>query len=127
MYKDHDKSAPFFGLFRFHQSKQRSKDMASLSLISHKERIIRDGLLNGIISSNDEFSRLDDPKLSLEKMREKAGSIINKGEKLLVKMNSKRQTATRISKSIPKTATIRKEDSRLSLIIVLSPTLPSFL
>ena len=27
IYKDHDKNAPFFGLFRFHESKQRSKDI----------------------------------------------------------------------------------------------------
>src|SRR5688572_6158655 len=79
MYKDHDKNAPFFGLFRFHESKQRSKDITSLSLMSHKERIIRDGLINGNISSRDEFSRLDDHNLSLEKMYDKAGSIIKQG------------------------------------------------
>lgn len=54
MYKDHDKNAPFFGLFRFHESKQRSKDMTSLSLISHRERIIQDGLINANIS-HEEF------------------------------------------------------------------------
>lgn len=62
MYKDHDKNAPFFGLFRFHSPKQRSKDMASLSLMSHRERIIRDGLTNANISY-EEFSKLDDHKV----------------------------------------------------------------
>ena len=109
MYKDHDKSAPLFGLFRFHESKHRSKGMASLSLISHRERMIRDGLLNKNISSHDEFSRLDDPELSLGKIREKARYLIKEGEKVLVKINSKIQTASRNFESIPKNATIRKE------------------
>lgn len=108
MYKDHDKDAPFFGLFRFHESKQRSKDMASISLLSHRERIIRDGLIKGNITS-EEFSRLDDHKLSLEKMYSRAGSIIKQSEKLLIKMNSKRQVANGNSKVIPKNATIRKD------------------
>jgi hypothetical protein len=109
IYKEHDKSAPFFGLFRSHESKQRSKDMASLSLISHREHIIRDGLLNGIISSHNEFFRLDDPELSLKKIHEKAGFLINKGEKLVVEMNSNMKIANRNSKTIPQHATIRKE------------------
>ncbi|HET9807214.1 MAG TPA: hypothetical protein VFP49_09920 [Nitrososphaeraceae archaeon] len=50
--------------------------MTSISLISHREHIIRDGLLNKNISSCDEFSRLDDSELSLKKIREKAGSLI---------------------------------------------------
>jgi hypothetical protein len=108
MYKDHDKNAPFFGLFRFHESKQRSKDMASLSLISYRERIIREELLNGNITL-DEFSILDNHKLSLDKMYEKAGSIIKQGEKLIVEMNSKMEIANKNSKTIPKNATIRKE------------------
>ena len=108
IYKDHDKNSPYFGLFRFHESKQRSKDITSLSLISHRERIIRDGLINENIS-RDEFSRLDDHKLSLDKMYEKGGSIIKQCEKLLVKMNSKREIANRNSKTIPQNATIRKE------------------
>ena len=109
IYKDHDKNAPFFGLFRFHESKQRSKDMASLSLISHRERIIRDGLINGNIINHNEFSRLNDPELSLKKMREKAIFLIKESEKVLVKLNSKIQTASRNFKSIPESATIRKE------------------
>jgi len=108
IYKDHDKNAPFFGLLRFLESKQRSKDMASLSLISHREFLIRDGLLNRNITHN-EFSRLDDHKLSLEKMYDKAGFLINKGEKLVVEMNSKMKIANRNSKTIPQHATIRKE------------------
>ena len=91
IYKDHDKNSPYFGLFRFHESKQRSKDLTSISLISHRERIIQDGLINeNISSSRDEFSGLDDHKLSLEKMYEKAGSIIKQGEGLVAKMNSKK-------------------------------------
>jgi hypothetical protein len=109
MYKDHGKNSPYFRLFRFHKSKQRSNDMTSLSLMSHKERIIRDGLINGNITSSDEFFKLDDHKLSLDKMYEKGGSIIKQGEKLLVKMSSKRQVVNRNSKSIPRNATIRKE------------------
>ena len=108
IYKDHDKNSPYFGLLRFHSSKKRSKDLASISLMSHRERIIQDGLINGNIS-RDEFSRLDDHILSLKKMYGKAGSIIKQSEKLLLKMNSKRQIADRNSKSIPKNATIRKE------------------
>jgi hypothetical protein len=108
IYRDHDKNAPFFRLFRIHESKQRSKDMASLSFISHRERIIRDGLINENIS-RDEFYKLDDHKLSLDKMYEKGGSIIKQSERLLVKMNSKRQVVNRNSKSIPRNATIRKE------------------
>ncbi len=110
VYEEHDKNAPFFGLFRLHESKQRSKDMASLSLISHREHIIRDGLINGNINSHEEFSKLDDHKLFLKKMYEKASSIIKQGEKLLVKINSKRQIARKKnSKSLPNNATIRKE------------------
>jgi hypothetical protein len=108
IYKDHDKNLPYFGLFRFHESKQRSKDITSLSLISHRERIIRDGLINENIN-RDEFSKLDDHKLYLDKMYEKGGSIIKQGEKLLVKMNSKIQVVNRNFKSIPRNATIRKE------------------
>ena len=110
LYKDHDQDAPFFGLFRFHSPKQRSKDMASLSLISHRERIIRDGLINGNINcSRDEFSKLDDHKLFLEKICEKAGSLIKESGKVLVKINSKRQIARKNSKSLSNNATIRKE------------------
>ena len=109
IYKDHTKNSPYFGLFRFHDSKQRSKDMTSILLMSHRERIIRDGLINGNISSYNEFSRLDDHKLSLEKMYEKAGSIIKQGEKLVIEMNSKREIANRNSKTIPQNATIREE------------------
>ena len=109
MYKDHDKYSPYSGLLRFHESKQRSKDMTSLSLISHRERIIRDGLLNKNITSQDEFYRLDDPEISLEKIYEKAGSLIKESEKALVKINSKIQITYRNSKSIPQNATIRKE------------------
>jgi hypothetical protein len=108
MYKEHNKNAPYFGLLRFHESKQRSKDITSLSLISYRERIIRDGLINENIN-RDEFSKLDDHKLYLDKMYEKGGSIIKQGEKLLVKMNSKRQVVNRNFKSIPRNATIRKE------------------
>jgi hypothetical protein len=108
MYKDHDKNAPFFGLFRFHESKQRSKDMASLSLMSNRERIIQDGLINGNFI-HDEFSRLDDHKLSLKKMYDKAGSIIKQGESLVAKMNSKREIANRNFQVIPQNATIREE------------------
>ena len=71
MYKDHDKNAPFFGLFRFHESKQRSKDMASISLISHREGIIQDGLINGNFTSRNEFSKLDNTQISLKKIRMK--------------------------------------------------------
>ena len=81
--------------------------MASLSFLSHRERIIQDGLMNGNINSLDEFSRLDDHELSL-KMFEKAGSIIKEGEKLVVEMNTKRSIANRNSKTIPKNTTIRK-------------------
>ena len=109
IYKDHDKNSPYFGLFRFHDSIQRSKDITSISLLSHRERIIRDGLINGNISSRDEFSRLDDLKLSLEKMREKSIFLIKESEKVLVKINSKIQTTSINFKSIPKKATIRKE------------------
>lgn len=108
IYKDHDKNSPYFGLLRFHSSKKRSKDLASISLMSHRERIIQDGLINGNISC-DGFSRLDDHVLSLKKMHEKAGSLIKECGKVLVKMNSKRQIADRNSKSIPRNATIRKE------------------
>jgi hypothetical protein len=108
IYKDHDKNSPYFGLFRFQNSKQRSKDLNSISLMSHRERIIQDGLINENIN-RDIFSRLDDPELSLEKIREKAGSIIKQGEKLVVEMNSKREIANRNSKTIPQNATIRKE------------------
>jgi hypothetical protein len=108
VYDEHDKNSPYFGLFRFHESKQRSKDITSLSFISHRERIIREGLLSKNISHN-EFSKLDDHELSLEKMYDKAGSIIKQGEKLFVKINSKIQIANRNSKSIPKNATIREE------------------
>jgi hypothetical protein len=108
MYKDHDKNAPFFGLFRFHESKKRSKDMASLSLMSHRERIIRDGLINTNISY-EEFSKLDDHELSVKKMYEKAGLIIKQSEGLVAKMNSKREITNRNSKAIPKNATIREE------------------
>jgi hypothetical protein len=108
MYKDHDKNAPFFGLFRLHSPKQRSKDMASLSLMSHRERIIRDGLINANISY-EEFSKLDDHKLSVKKMYEKAGLIIKQSEGLVAKMNSKREIANRNFKVIPKNATIREE------------------
>ena len=110
VYENHDKNLPYAGLFRFNESKQRFKGMTSLSLISHREHIIRDGLINGNInSSRDEFSKLDDHKLFLEKMYEKAGSIIKQGEKLLVKINSKRQIARKNSKFLPNNATIRKE------------------
>jgi hypothetical protein len=109
MYKEHDKIAPFFELFRFHESKQRSKDMASLSLISHRECIIRDGLINRNFTSRNEFSRLDDPELSLKKIREKTGSLITESEKVLVKINSKIQKSSRNFEFIPKKATIRKE------------------
>ena len=102
MYKDHDKNAAFFGLLRFHESKQSSKDIASLSLISHRERIIRDGLLNKNISSHDEFSRLDDPKLSLEKMREKAKYLIKEGEKVLVKIIQKYKLLVKTLSPYPK-------------------------
>ncbi len=86
------------------------KEMTSLSLISHREHIIRDGLINGNINSRDEFSKLDDHKLLLKKMYEKASSIIKQGEKLLlVKINSKRQIVRKNSKSLPNNATIRKE------------------
>jgi hypothetical protein len=108
MYKDHDKNAPFFGLFRFHESKQRSKDMASLSLMSHRERIIRDGLTNANINYG-EFAKLDDHKLSVKKMYEKAGSIIKQGEGLVAKMKSKKEIIKRNSKRIPENATIREE------------------
>jgi hypothetical protein len=108
MYKDHDKNAPFFGLFRLHSPKQRSKDMASLSLMSHRERIIRDGLTNANISYED-FSRLDDHKLSVKKIYEKSGSIIIQSESLVAKMNSKREIAKRNFKVIPQNATIREE------------------
>lgn len=108
MYKDHDKNAPFFGLFRFHGTKQRSKDMASLSLMSHRERIIRDGLTDANISY-EEFSKLDDHKLSLKKMYDKTGSIIKQSENLVAKMNSKKEIANRNSKTIPQNATIREE------------------
>jgi len=108
MYLDHSKNAPFFGLFRFHESKQRSKDMASLSLMSHRERIIRDGLTNANISYG-EFSKLDDHKLSVKKMYEKAGSIIKQSESYVTKRNSKRKFANRNFKVIPKNATIREE------------------
>ncbi len=109
VYKDHTKNSPYFGLLRFHESKQRSKDMTGLSLISHREHIIQDGFINGNITSRNEFSRLDDPQLSLEKICEKAISLIKESEKVLVKINSKTQTASRNSKSIPTKATIRKE------------------
>jgi hypothetical protein len=108
MYKDHDKNAPFFGLFRFHSPKQRSKDMASLSLMSHRGRIIRDGLTNANISY-EEFSKLDDHKLSLRKMYDKAGSIIKQSEGLVAKMNSKKEFANRNFQVVPKNATIRVE------------------
>ena len=108
MYKDHDKNAPFFGLFRFHSPKQRSKDITSISLMSHRERIIQDGLTNANISYED-FSKLDDHKLSVKKMYEKAGSIIKKSESLVARMNSKREITNRNSKAIPKNATIREE------------------
>ena len=106
MYKDHDKSAPFFGLFRFHESKQRSKDMANLSLLSHRERIIRDGLINANIS-HEEFSNLDDPELSRKNTRKSRFSY--QSEKVLVKINSKIETANRNSKSIRQNAIIRKK------------------
>ena len=109
IYNKHYKNLPYFRLFRFHDSKKRSKDMASISLLSHRERIIRDGLINGNISSHTEFSRLDDHKLSLKKMYEKAGSIIKQGEKFVVKMDAKRQITNRNFQSIPNNATIRKE------------------
>lgn len=108
IYNNHYKNSPYFRLFRFHDSKQSSKDITSISFMSHRERIIRDGLINENIS-RDEFSRLDDHKLSLEKMYEKAGSIIKHGEKLFVKINSKREIAKRKSNGIPPNATIRKE------------------
>jgi hypothetical protein len=108
MYLDHSKNAPFFGLFRFHSPKQRSKDITSLSLMSHRERILRDGLTNANISYK-EFSKLDDHKLSVKKMYEKAGSIIKQSEGLVAKMNSKKEIANRNSKRIPKNATIREE------------------
>ena len=76
VYEEHDKNSPYSGLFRFQESKQRSKDITSLSLISHRERIIQDRLLNGNITSRNEFSRLDDPEISLKKMREKAIFLI---------------------------------------------------
>ena len=109
VYEEHDKNSPYSGLYRFQESKQRSKDITSLSMISHRERIIQDGLLNGNITSRNEFSRLDDPEISLKKMREKAIFLIKESEKVLVKINSKIQTASRNSKSIPQNATIRKE------------------
>jgi hypothetical protein len=108
MYKDHDKNAPFFGLFRFHSPKQRSKDMTSLSLMSHRESIIQDGLTNANISY-EEFSKLDDHKLSVKKMYEKAGLIIKQSESLVAKMNSKKEIANRNFKVIPQNATIRVE------------------
>jgi|GEM_PF-713312 len=108
MYKDHGKNAPFFGLFRLHSPKQRSKDMASLSLISHRGCIIRDGLTNANISY-EEFSKLADHKLSVKKMYEKAGLIIKQSEGLVAKMNSKREITNKNSKAIPKNATIREE------------------
>jgi hypothetical protein len=108
IYKDHDKNLPYFGLLRFHSSKKRSKDLASISLMSYRERIIQDGLINGNISRN-EFSRLDDHMLSLKKMRENAGSLITESEKVLVKINSKIQKSSRNFESSPKKATIRKE------------------
>jgi hypothetical protein len=64
VYEDHDKNSPYSGLYRFQESKQRSKDLTSLSMISHRERIIRDGLLNGNITSRNEFSRLDNTQIS---------------------------------------------------------------
>ena len=109
MYNDHEKNAPFFGLFRFHESRQRSTNITSISLMSYREHIIRDGLINRNFTSRNEFSRLDDPELSLKKMSEKAGSLIKESEKVLVKINSKIQTASINFKSIPKKATIRKE------------------
>lgn len=109
VYRDHSKNSPYFGLLRFHDSKQRSKDMTSISIMSYRERIIRDGLINGNSSSRYEFSKLDNHKLSLKKMYEKAGSIIKLGEKLLVKMDAKRQITNRNFQSIPNNATIRKE------------------
>ena len=88
-----------------------SKDlkMTSISIMSYRERIIRDELINGNSSSRYEFSKLDDHELSLKKMYEKTGSIIKQGEKLLVKINSKRQIARKNSKFLPNNATIRKE------------------
>ena len=83
--------------------------MTSISIMSYRERIIRDELINGNSSSRYEFSKLDDHELSLKKMYEKAGSIIKQGEKLLVKINSKRQIARKNSKFLPNNATIRKE------------------
>jgi cytochrome b involved in lipid metabolism len=109
MYKDHHQNSPFSGLYRFHESRQRTKDIISFSLISHRERIIRNGLIKGNITSRNEFSRLDDPELSLKKMREKEVFLIKESEKVLVKINSKIQIANKNSKSIPKNATIRKE------------------
>jgi hypothetical protein len=108
IYKDHDKNSPYFGLLRFHSSKKRSKDITTLSLMSHKERIIRDGLINANFSYK-EFSKLDDPKLSVKKMYEKAGSIIKQSESLVAKKNSKKEIANRNSKTIPENATIREE------------------
>ncbi|HET9805396.1 MAG TPA: hypothetical protein VFP49_00655 [Nitrososphaeraceae archaeon] len=81
VYEEHDKNVPFFGLFRFHESKERSKDLTSLSLISHRERIIRDGLINENISIRDEFSRLDDPELSLKKYVKKQDLLSKKVKK----------------------------------------------
>jgi hypothetical protein len=109
VYEEHDKNSLYSGLYRFQESKQRSKDITSLSMISHRERIIQDGLLNGNITSRNEFSKLDNTQISLKKMREKAIFLIKESEKVLVKINSKTQTANRNSKAIPKNATIRKE------------------
>jgi hypothetical protein len=52
--------------------------MASLSLMSHREHIIRDGLINGNFTNRDEFSRLDDHKLSLKKCMKKQDQLSNK-------------------------------------------------
>jgi hypothetical protein len=108
MYLDHSKNASFFRLFRLRSSRQRSKDITSLSLISHRERIIRDGLTNANINYG-EFAKLDDHKLSVKKMYEKAGSIIKQGEGLVAKMKSKKEIIKRNSKRIPENATIREE------------------
>ena len=125
MYKDHDKNASFSGLFRFHESRQRSRDMASLSLLSHRERIIRDGLINGNITSHDEFSKLDNHALSLKKMYEKAGLIIKQSEKLLVKMDSKREIANRNPCLIPfKKSNIYSNLLILGILHIDSPISP---
>ncbi|HJT83514.1 MAG TPA: hypothetical protein VJ697_03440, partial [Nitrososphaeraceae archaeon] len=109
VYEERDKNSPYSGLYRFHESKQRSKDLTSLSMISHREHIIQDGLLNRNITSRNEFSKLDNTQISLKKMREKAIFLIKESEKVLVKINSKTQTANRNFKVIPQNATIREE------------------